>query len=355
MITLFAIKPLSGNPADGIDNVNISVFSRIDSRRLIFLAETSADFQERGSMKKMNLKNKNSFFRLLEKIFLLRRTRPDYLFGNGRISELIFLFFKPAETQYLIDWHTVLIKDEGFWQVRTPWRLRKFIFNRADLIIAVSEFAAESVRKYFSDKKIVSILNGVDLDYFSPAAQNQQYLEGKYQISFSQPLLVFVGALHPRKRPDLFIELARNYKKANFVAVGRQITPPDFLIFAKDLKNFQWIEKMPREDIAVLLASSKIFIFPSLNEASAAVILEAMASGCVPLVSKSGGNPEFLKDGQSGFLIEPNRDEEGEFFKKIDLLIKNQSLWQRMSAVVRTQAENHSWDKVAKQYEQIFS
>lgn len=354
MITLFAIKPLSGSPADGIDNVNISVFSRLDKNKIVFLTEAPDDFEERGSIRKMKLKNKSGWRRTAEKILLMRKIKPDYLFGNGGVSDIAFLLFKPFRVKYLIDWHTVLLKDEGFWRVKTPWFVRRFIFGRADLIIAVSEFAAESVRKYFPDKKIVGILNGVDLELFNPGKGNEKYLRQRYAIDFSRPLVVFVGALVPRKRPDLFIELAKSCQEANFVVIGRLISehhPAFGGAMSQKLKNFQWVEKMPREDIAVLLASSKVFVFPSLNDASAAVILEAMASGCVPIVSKSGGNAEFLKDGVSGFVIEPNKNERGEFLKKIDLLIYDRAFWQKVSISARRESENHSWDKAAKEYE----
>lgn len=353
MITIFVTKPLSGNPADGIDNVNISIFKRIDSSQILFLIETPSGFIEEGSVRKMRLKQKNVLARYIEKILLLRRMKPNYLFGIGAISEIPFIFFKPRKTKYTIDWHTILIKDEGYWRVKTPWFIRWFIFNKADLIIAVSEFAAASVRKYFPRKNIVAIINGVDSGFFNPGKKDKQYLKEKYGIKFDKPIVAFVGTLQPRKRPDLVMGIAKNYPKANFLAVGRQIPPNNFLSSVEDLKNFQWIEKMPREDISVLLALSKIFVFPSLNEASAAVILEAMASGCVPIVSKSGGNPEFLTDGKSGFLIEPNQNEKEEFLRKINLLIKNPNLYRKISQASRLEAENHSWDKAAELYKEV--
>ena len=356
MITIFVTKPLSGNPADGIDNVNISIFKRIDPGQLLFLVEAPSGFIEEESIKKMQLKQKNVLARYIEKILLLRRIKPNYLFGIGAISEVPFILFKPQKTKYVIDWHTMLIKGEGYWRVKTPWFVRWFIFNKADLIIAVSEFAAASVRKYFPHKNIVAIINGVDSGFFNPQKRNEKYLKEKYQIDFSRPLVVFIGALQPRKRPDLFIELAKNYPKANFVAVGRLISrhyKSLGLVMSQKLNNFQWIEKTSREDIAILLASSKIFVFPSLNEASAAVILEAMASGCVPVVSKSGGNPEFLTDGKSGFLIEPNQNEKEEFLRKINLLIKDNNLYQKISQASRLEAEKHSWDKAAELYKEV--
>jgi len=341
MIKTLSLKKLTGNPADGIDNFTLAVFGRLNKDNIRFFASVYKGFKEFGSIEIL----KES------KLFFLLKERPDYLWGIGALRELFYLLFKPNKTKYVINFHTILIKKDGPWKVKTPWFLRKLIFSKADLIICPSEFSGQSVKKYFPSKNIVSILNGVDLDLFNPNKKNERYLKEKYQIDFSKPLIVFVGTLQPRKRPDLFIEIAKNYQKANFLMVGRQIPPHDFLGSVKDLKKIQWIEKMSREDIAVLFASSSIFVFPSLNEPSAAVILEAMASGCVPIISKSGGNPEFLKDGESGFLIDVNSTEKENFIKKINLLITDANLLEKISKNARVEAEKHSWDKTAQEYQ----
>jgi glycosyltransferase involved in cell wall biosynthesis len=342
-IEILSAKTFTGNPADGIDNFTLAVFGRIPSDRLNFYTKAPVNFKDIGSLKRINM----------SRLGYLIGQKPDFLWGIGNIKELLFLLFKPKRTKYVINFHTILIKNKGPWRVKTPWFLRKLLFSKANLIICPSEFSTQSVRRYFPDKNIVSILNGVDLELFNPKKQDQDYLEKKYKIDFSRPLAIFIGALQARKRPDIFIKLASLIPNVNFVAVGKQLPENDFLASAEGLKNFQWIEKMPRGDVAILFASAKIFIFPSLNESSAAVILEAMASGCVPIVSKSGGNGEFLINAESGFLIDPNQNKEQEFLEKIDILINNQDLWQKMSKNARSEAEKHSWEKVAKQYAQF--
>ena len=340
-IKVLGLKSFTGNPADGIDNFTLAVFGRLLFDKVEFFASASDDFQDKGAIRKINK----------SKIGFLINNRPDYLWGTGNIKELFFLFFKPRRTKYIINFHTILLRGSKLWKVRTPWFLRRLLFSKADKIICPSEFSAQSVKKYFPNIHVVGILNGVDLNLFSPDKTNKKYLEEKYQVNFSKPLVVFVGTFQLRKRPDLFIEVAKNCSEANFIAVGKEIPPNDFLTGAKGLKNFKWIEKMPREDIAILFSSSKIFVFPSLNEPSAAVILEAMASGCIPVISKSGGNPEFLKDGESGFLIDTNFVEKEEFIKKIDLLIKDDGFWRKISKNSRIEAEKHSLDKVAQEYQ----
>lgn len=339
---ILSFKDFTGNPADGIDNFNLAVFGRMSEGEINFYAKAPDNFKEIGAIKKLKT----------SKVAFLIKEQPDIFWGTGNIKELLFLLIKPIKTKYIINFHTILIKGSGPWKVKTPWFLRKMIFSRADAIICVSEFSAQTVRRYFPDKKVFAVLNGVDLKLFNPKKKNKDYLKEKYKMDFFQPLAVFIGTLLPRKRPDIFIKLARMIPSVNFVAVGCQ-SKTNFLAEAKNLKNFQWVEKMSREDIATLLASAQIFIFPSLNEPSAAVILEAMASGAVPIVSQSGGNSEFLSEGQEGFLVAFNKDEIFNFAEKIKTLVNNENLRNKMSQACRLKATNHSWTVVTAQYERL--
>lgn len=349
MTTIFSIKEISGNSADGIDNVNTAIFRRTDPGRIVFITDAPANFREEGSIKKMNLKQRG-IFGMVEKIALLRRIKPDYLFGIGIASEIPLILFKPHATKYVIDWHTLLLKNEKHWKVRTPWFVRKFIFNSADLIIAVSEFAAQSIRKYFPDKKITAIVNGVDSDFFNPAKKDKKYLENKYRIQFGKPVAVFVGTLQPRKRPDLVMDIAESCPYWNFVFVGKNFEPWNFGPKINGISNKQWIPAMPREDVAVLLASADAFIFPSLNETCAAVIVEAMASGLPVIASASGGNGEMVEDGEGGFLIPVGANEKELFVQKLNLL-SDAAIKERMGSAARARAmAEFSWENVARRY-----
>tara|TARA_Y100000310_G_scaffold323070_1_gene382958 strand:- start:537 stop:1523 length:987 start_codon:yes stop_codon:yes gene_type:complete len=318
-VTIFSLKKLSNQATDGIDNVNNSVFSHSDKLEFI---------QSPGGV--------------LKRLFLMRKLKPDYLWGMGMISDIPFLLFKPRKTKYVINWHTILWK-RGPWKVRTPWFLRKLIFKKSDKIIAVSEFAGSSIKKHLPNKSVASILNGIDAGFFKPDKKDREYLEKEYNINFSKPIVLFVGTLVFRKRPGLFRVLARDLKEASFVLVGRGEVND---------KNVHHINSMPREDVAKLMASSKIFVFPSLYEPCAAVIQEAMASGLPVVLSNHGGNKEFIDDDKEGFLINVSEDEKEEFLRRIKELVSNEQLHQRISKSAREKAEkDFKWKDVYKKYE----
>lgn len=340
MKTIFSIKSLTGNPADGIDNVNIAAFGNIPAGNFVFLTDTPEGFAEYGCIKKMPAKT------VWQKIWLMRRMRPDYLFGNGGIGDIPFILFKSLKTRYVIDWHTALMRrTEGQWKVRTPWFLRAFIFNKAWAVVCVSEYIASTVRMHFPKKKIAVILNGVDTELF-----------GIGKLERVKPdQAVFIGTLEPRKRPDIVCALALAMPAVNFVFVGRDRAPWHFAKDIMEIPNACWVPSLGRTEVAAVLRESAVFVFPSVNEPAAAVILEAMACGCVPMVSKSGGNAEFFEDGVSGFAIPCGAGEQEAFMETIKRLTEDSALRFRMARAARTEAERHSWKSVAVAYVAFFA
>lgn len=344
MKTVLSVKIATGHPTDGIDNFNQAIFGRMQGDALTFLV--CGEIAERGVIKKI----------ASTPLQFLLSHKVDIMWGTGNVKEffsvLIGKFLRGSK--YAITFHTVLFR-KGPWKVRTPWPLRKLMFGFADLVICPSEFSADSVRKYFPRKKVISILNGVDLERFDPAWQDKARLTKKYGIDFSQPIVAFVGSLHQRKRPGFFVDLAKACPAANFVAVGRATPEFDCAAAAQGVANFQWIPSLDREEISIFLASTTIFAFPSLNDAAAAVILEAMASGVVPIVSASGGSGEFFHDGVSGFLVANDDHEKQIFLSAIQKVLSDANVSREMSQAARREAEQHSWSAAAERYEKALS
>ena len=63
-----------------------------------------------------------------------------------------------------------------------------------------------------------------------------------------------------------------------------------------------------RTDIPELYATFDIFALSSFSEGTSVTLLEAMGAGVPIVATKVGGNPEIVKDHETGYLV-PNDDE----------------------------------------------
>jgi glycosyltransferase involved in cell wall biosynthesis len=60
-----------------------------------------------------------------------------------------------------------------------------------------------------------------------------------------------------------------------------------------------------RDNIPEIMRNLDLFILPSLREGISNTILEAMASGLPVVATNVGGNPELMRDGETGLLVPP--------------------------------------------------
>jgi glycosyltransferase involved in cell wall biosynthesis len=82
--------------------------------------------------------------------------------------------------------------------------------------------------------------------------------------------------------------------------------------------------KLPHDRVADLLGRSHVFILTSAYEGLPVSLLEAMAHGCVPVVTAvKSGIPEVVDEGVNGFML-PIGDTEG-FTTHLDTLVGNPS------------------------------
>lgn len=94
-------------------------------------------------------------------------------------------------------------------------------------------------------------------------------------------------------------------------------------------------EKLPNEQVMSLLASSHYLLFPTFQDTFGYVVLEAMASGCVPVVSKTRVFPEIIQNGENGFLIDLPTDASGDAHRTATTPEEKQKLTQRLETTIK--------------------
>ncbi len=150
----------------------------------------------------------------------------------------------------------------------------------------------------------------------------------------------FLAAAAPltEEYPDLKVQVAGNYEEGN--PLVRQ--------YEKQV-HFLGL----RDDVPAILAATDIFALASYSEGLSNAIMEAMASGCAPVVSDVGGNKYLIQNGISGFLF-PAGDREAlrsHLKRLIDDPAKRRAIGK--AARERIDAE-FSWEKVGKLYRELF-
>lgn len=103
------------------------------------------------------------------------------------------------------------------------------------------------------------------------------------------PLVVFVGRLDARKRPDLFVKLAQSFPAVRFVAIGAGVAPARTVQLhhqASSLDNLTFtgfIDQLTDSRFRELLGSAWILVNTSAREGLPVSFIEAASHGCAIL------------------------------------------------------------------------
>lgn len=250
------------------------------------------------------------------------------------------------------DIHTA---SKGFTKLITTVtlaRLSKVFSPGTDLGIRCVKLGA-------NPKKVHVILGhaGIELDRFSPsevAVNEESALSNK-----PHPIL-YIGNLSKPKRVDTIIRamprVVNELPEARLTIVGdgEEHQRLESLVSQLELESrvtFAGIS--PHELIPQWMKTAEIFVHCSDNEGLPVAIMEALACGKPIVASPVGGIPDLVKDGETGFLLEPD-DVDG-FAERMVTLLSNRQLVARMGNNARAFAEKHlARDVILEQIEAVY-
>lgn len=160
----------------------------------------------------------------------------------------------------------------------------------ADAVICTSESVRqEAVYFYGADpRKLRVVPNGVNTNLFSPRGPTARE---QYAAAPDDRVVLFVGGLSPRKRPDLLMEALHRLPSAwKLLIVGRGPMEEELRRLAKRLgmtKRVRFAGYVPYPILPAVYRAADVVALPSEYEGCPKVVLEALACG-VPVVTTSG-------------------------------------------------------------------
>ncbi len=203
--------------------------------------------------------------------------------------------------------------------------------EKADFIKIPSDFVEKTFIEYGIPKeKLIKIPFGVDLNKFKP---KKDYRNDKFR-------LVFVGSVGIRKGVPYLLKAWEELKlkDSELYVVGAILNDIKHII--KKYKQRKDIIFTGHTDPTPYLQKADVFVFPSIEEGSALVTYEAMATGLPGIVTFNSGS--VIRDGKDGFVI-PIRDIRI-LKEKILYFYENKDKIKRMGKNARKHVEKYSWE-----------
>lgn len=176
--------------------------------------------------------------------------------------------------------------------------------------------------------------------------------------------VLFVGRLTPHKGVDRLIKALPDSVGLTIVGMrGHDPSPPEsgypsLLARLATGRDVDFTGAVAEPDLPGLYRRAAVFVLPSVHqtcygrhvevsELLGLSLLEAMASGTPVICSRLGGLPEVVRDGETGFLVEPGNVEE--LHDRISCLLTDRALAARLGDAAR-EAVNHrfTWDACAR-------
>jgi len=233
--------------------------------------------------------------------------------------------------------------------------LIRYAINNSDAVTAVSADLIRQTHEMLAIKRSIDLTyNFVDQRIYYP--RDVSSLRNDF-VQPNEKLLIHISNFRPVKRVMDVVEI--------FAKVNREI--PSRLLFVGEgpelskvmsrVKELGLMERVifcgKQEDVAQIISLADIMLLPSEIESFGLVALEAMACGVPTIGSNTGGIPELITHGETGFLA-PVGDTDT-MARDVLRLLRDEQLLKKFTAACLYRATVYFCkDAITAQYEQIY-
>jgi len=188
--------------------------------------------------------------------------------------------------------------------------------SRAAHMVAVSY----DLRRFLEERigiahdRVTVIHNGVDMIQQGSLAQMRR-LRSEFGVGEDEFVIGIVGSLYPVKGHAYLFHALRtvlvHHPKTRLLVIGQGDLEQALKQEVLELGIERAVSFLGlRDDVPRILPLLDLFVLPSLSEGLSVALLEAMSAGVPVIASKVGGNPEIVVNGETGYLVPPQRPEE---------------------------------------------
>ena len=191
-------------------------------------------------------------------------------------------------------WDVARIPELGYGRLLTKRGLAiaRVSLRAADLVLAFSENSKATIREVAPRSPVRLAYLGVDADFFRPT-EKEDLVVTIAQISRENVL---------RKGLRTFVDAAKEVPDVQFIVIGRHLDDAIDQLRAVAPSNVRFLGEVSDSDLREILGRARVYVQASYTEGFGVALAEAMASGCVPIVTRRGAIPEVV--GETGLYVD---------------------------------------------------
>ncbi len=205
----------------------------------------------------------------------------------------------------------------------------RWFYNRAALVIAVSDQTKQELETLGVKREIKVIYNMIDTKQYKVDPAERQVIREKLGLA-KEFVVVSNGQVQPRKRVDTFMKMASELPEMRFIWIGGM----PFGRAGDDFRAMQDLIRRAPENVTVTgvvslekvreyFAAADVFVMPSIQETFGLAIVEAAASG-LPLVLRD------ISDYDQTFRADAVMCSEEQFAGAVQKLASDQEYYDKM-------------------------
>lgn len=219
------------------------------------------------------------------------------------------------------------------------------------IVTANSLELAKEVMTISPEQKVQCIFNGIDTDQFRPG--NQQNND---KINF-----IYAGRLISLKRVNESIRLIKRLTADGFenitftiIGTGTEMENLEKLVKELNIENKVIFKgHISHDEIHKEYQQGEFYIQLSKTEGMSNTIMEAMATGLVPIVTNVGGVQSLIKDGENGLIVAHQLTDQD--YQKVVTLLKDKERTMAVRKKARMKIEKEfSLDSLYNSYLKIY-
>lgn len=212
--------------------------------------------------------------------------------------------------------------------------IQRFVVRRAFRVIAPSKYLAGVVSGWLEHPRDIEVIyNGIDLKTMAEQREREKNL------------IVSSGRLVPWKGFDELIDIVAAHSDWHLEILGNgpQRNALEEQIQKKGVEERVVLRgALSHEDVQTCFARATVFALNSRYEGLSHTLVEAFAAGTPVIATRVGGNPEVVRDGVNGILVEAG-DIAG-LEKALTRFLSDQSLREKMGEAAKERSKDFSVD-----------